>query len=217
MTALQPHTQIMSKPENRGIHWRAKVRDGHAPTPWKSNTKWADIRKNMQNTLYTTAQEVGVQVIMLPWESVAECKVGNSNKTLWMYLMICKWKGVVLLRESDHLRIGFLGIIEVCVPHDKVEEFNKGPFSVSSNGNKTAKKQWRIAGFVEHCSPDSVVLRFDGNTRDHMRVQQNRGSGRKVRAIHTVVPANPSALESLKAFFPKLIPLLLPSDFKIPC
>ena len=207
----------MSKEENRGAHWRAKVLDGNAPTPWKSNTEWAMNKRNMQDIFVSTASTLGIQSCVLPWESSPECRVGNVNKTLWMYLMICKWKKIAFLNDNTDHTNGFMGISCVVIPHEKVAEFNQGPFQVSvSSYHKTARKQWRVAGFFERHNAEAVIMQYDGKLRDQLRLQQSRAGGRKTRTstlTHLAsVAANMPALESLKSVFPTLVTVFMSQD-----
>ena len=97
----------MQGSENRGAHWREKVSAGDAPTPWKGNMVWAERIKLLEPELINLLQVLNINEFVLPWKRVDRILLGNSNKALYIQLMIHHLNKVVELEFTD--KVGLLG------------------------------------------------------------------------------------------------------------
>ena len=172
--------------DGRGKHWKAKVEQGEAPTPWKSTRDWVSKRQSMEEEFTELAQQIK-QPVELPWK-VKKIQLGNTNKTLWMYLKMCSWTDVVKIKEEPGT--GLIGITEVIISKNKVDEFNMGPFPIftykagatreEDDQRYTSLHHWRVAGFVmDEAEDDGFVMRFDLEIRD--RVRERSTKAKRVR------------------------------------
>ena len=130
----------VTKVDNRGKHWKSKVAQGHAPTPWKGNQSWCALKK---------AMELHFNPMALPWNFKNQRKSGSASKVIFMELLRNRGAGVVELTGGE----GFYGIASFLVPADQRAAFDAGavPSAGSQEGGSRKKfaKIWETAGFRE--------------------------------------------------------------------
>ena len=213
-------------PNNRGKHWKSKIAEGSAPEPWKATKEWADKRIKLEADFCDLLKSLN-QVYILPWRrSTAPYRViGNTNKVLFIELIIHHFKKTAILAIEDDERKGFLGITRVFVSSENRGAFDAG-FIPSVDGTrcvrsaaqiKTLIKIWHTAGFVEQVLEGGALLYvFDQATFDRMRAQAQRADEKRRagKSPPHVPPAlassESSAAEDAKTSAVPAAPLRLP-------
>ena len=205
----------MSKHDQRGHHWKAKVESGQAPTPWKGQQEWVNKRKQMEEEFKKAAREYS-QSDEFPWAG-SKTPPGNTTRTLWMYLKMCQWAGILSLEDAPDK--GLCGITKVTI-HD-LDEFNEGPFPIldykadvgpeETKRRLTVLKQWRVAGFVKLSDESECTMQFETEVRDKLRAAstRKRQAQKDTKETHkqakTTVPTATVISPSYTVHFPVLI------------
>ena len=217
----------MQGSENRGAHWREKVSAGDAPTPWKGNMVWAERIKLLEPELINLLQVLNINEFVLPWKRVDRILLGNSNKALYIQLMIHHLNKVVELEFTD--KVGLLGGNGKAVMSKdflgirNIKILNRTAFNADGTyihtiawakvnlpraQYKTAAKLWMDVGLAE--SIDGNTYTFNANSSPNSKKRAAADSAAESGKKHAPNPPGvmqpapnlPSALELMLSSHP---------------
>ena len=210
----------MQGSENRGAHWREKVSAGDAPTPWKGNMVWAERIKLLEPELINLLQVLNINEFVLPWKRVDRILLGNSNKALYIQLMIHHLNKVVELEFTD--KVGLLGGNGKAVMSKdflgirNIKILNRTAFNADGTyihtiawakvnlpraQYKTAAKLWMDVGLAESIDGNTYTFNADSSPNSKKRAAADSAaeSGKKHApnppGVMQPAPNLPSALE----------------------
>ena len=139
---------------------------------WIGSIFWNEKRAKTTEEFNKLAAEMKRPLPKFPWDIPGAPSVKNTSRTLWMYLHMSSWKGVINLNFDDTHETGFMGIIGFSVSPENLKAYNTGLFPVdqvhhkmqdSTDGSypcqrKTLAQMWYNAGFSERKARDGTVL-----------------------------------------------------------
>ena len=171
------------------MHWANKIGTPLEPTPSKGNQVWSERRKRLEGELLQLEQTMGLQTSILPWSDkavVIPYAVGNTVKSMFLYLWICHHRKIVLLECDQDRSHGVFGIMGFKILDQ--DSFKRGMFPLpvpkaeTVEGHpdlkmKTLQKYWRDAGFSV-LSEDRV--HFSKELQDAHRDQMDRAELRRM-------------------------------------
>jgi hypothetical protein len=186
------------KEDNRGKHWATKVVEGKPPKPWKDTQAWADRRKAKEaefDALVSSSPECAGWT--LPWRTRGSRPTGNTQKVLYIELMMHRARGSVELHTSAAADAAadasFFGITRVVVPAAGRAAFDGGAIpscdahrrtgpAVTAEGRarlKALSKIWETAGFRERALVDgSLQYAYDAAIFAKQKRQQTNKRAR---------------------------------------
>ena len=184
------------KVDNRGKHWASKVEEGRPPEPWKDTQAWAERRKGKEAEFDALVSAGGeCSGWSLPWRSRGSRSTGNTQKVLYIELMMHQARGVAALQTDGDPTASFFGITGLKVPAAGREAFDAGLIP-SADAHRLAGTQvtaesrvrlkalvkiWETAGFRELAHPDgSLEYAYDAEVFAKQKRQQ---TGRRGRAV----------------------------------
>lgn len=161
--------------DQRGKHWKEKHAKGAGPKTWLSTRKWADLRKTVLAAYRAAAGLRGVAAIVPFYEPGVAKRVGGRAKTLWLYLQVCEWEGLVRLEKVSDFNVGFFGITRVTILD--TDAYNrKDPRLRLAGGvenpslKKTIGVMWKSVGLEEGCVDSGVtILTYNSAVADRQK------------------------------------------------
>ena len=176
--------------DNRGKHWASKVEEGRPPEPWKDTQVWAERRRAKEAEFDALVRGAApgdpVAKWSLPWRARGCRPTGNTQKVLYIELMMHQARGVAALRAADDGG-GFFGIGRVEVPLAGRGAFDAGIVPSPDSSRlpaaeatpesrarlKALVKIWETAGFRERqLAGGALELVYDSAVFSKQKQQQ---------------------------------------------
>jgi hypothetical protein len=214
--------KVSKKPENRGAHLREKVSAGNAPKPWLMNVEWAKRIQSLEKELAKLLEVRNIRGFVLPWCRVGCIPLGNSNKALYVQLVMHHLNKVVDLEFTDKVgQLGgnnlvgmskdFLGIEKIRILDQKtfnadgtyIHSSSWARVKLSKGQFKAVSKLWTGVGLA--VSMDGNTYTFDAKLSTTSKKRAAEDDTEKRRKKQTAVIPDPIPMAVSTSVIPHLV------------